>query len=159
MYMYMNSEKIIITKEYIDMYTCKLMYTVHCTLYMYMINCLQILKMQTLIVYMTSSVKTFGSEYSPMQLSSTIRRAFCKASSNFRPTAMTSPTLFILLPMRELTWMNFPKSHRGICSRKLITLEQTLYMCTLYMQHKLYTTCNYWTVEQWLTVIIIYFEL
>ncbi len=52
--------------------------------------------------------------YLPTMVSSTILRAFWKASSNLRPTAMTSPTDFMELPILVLTRLNLLRSQRGI---------------------------------------------
>ena len=49
----------------------------------------------------------------PLMAGSTIRRAFCILSSQVRPTAMTSPTLFIAVPITFDTPSNLPKSQRG----------------------------------------------
>lgn len=43
-----------------------------------------------------------------------MRSAFWKDSSNVRPIAMTSPTLFMALPISVDTPLNLARSHRGI---------------------------------------------
>ena len=45
---------------------------------------------------------------------SSMRRAFCRASGNVRPMAMTSPTLFISLPSCFSEPPNLVRSQRGI---------------------------------------------
>ena len=57
------------------------------------------------------SVKKSGS--TPGAPMSSIRTAFWRTSGNERPMAITSPTLFISLPMRVETPRNLPRSQRG----------------------------------------------
>ncbi len=44
---------------------------------------------------------------------SSMRTARCSTSGKVRPIAITSPTLFISLPMRVDTPRNLPRSQRG----------------------------------------------
>ena len=60
-----------------------------------------------------SSPKSKELHITPWAPTPSIRHAFWSASSKPRPMAITSPTLFISLPMRvEAPW-NFPRSQRG----------------------------------------------
>ena len=59
----------------------------------------------------SSPVNASGS--SPSTPISIMRSAFCSTSGKVRPMAMTSPTLFISLPMRVSTSRNFCRSQRG----------------------------------------------
>ena len=64
--------------------------------------------------YATSSVGVTLKGSKPREAGSTILNAFCRASSNLRPTAITSPTDFMEEPILVLTRVNLPRSQRGI---------------------------------------------
>ena len=60
---------------------------------------------------LTQSFEIFAAEVDPP--GSTMRRAFCSASSKLRPMAITSPTDFIDDPMLCEALRNFCRSQRG----------------------------------------------
>ena len=62
----------------------------------------------------TSSVGVMREGSKPREEGSTILMAFCRASSNLLPTAITSPTLFMEEPILVHTLANLPRSQRGI---------------------------------------------
>ena len=59
----------------------------------------------------SSNRKASGSR--PCTPMSSMRSAFCSTSGKVRPMAITSPTLFISLPMRVDAPRNLPRSQRG----------------------------------------------